>query len=1227
MSLGYDAGANWRDQTNQDLILLDEEFLATLSEQKDRQIYARIIALDINENPIDQIEGRVTGGSINIDGNSTVRRTCSLTLVSDQVDINDFYWGIKTKFRLFIGLQNNLVGDYAYVEDGQYPKIVWFPEGMFVVGGFNTSISTNSATISISGKDKMSLLNGDLGGQLFASIDFGTEETKIETMENADIIDDTSDTIMSRQYYFEPNENLPALIAAADNKYVFTLDDTGCYYKDGNVYRKLLEGENLPEKYSKYKMYKQVELPSELFLAKGQNESYIKGKYFYEKDNNQYYVRDKSSTGTDGRGYFQLKQLYTLGYEITIKKIPLEKIIRESVHAYAGEPYHNIIINDLEEYGLDQMSYRGDKDLLALRNCATGEFYNMQFMESFKNSCSSWWSGENQDVDDISQVVIDRDETNNNPIYFIPDSLTSEMTSSSGTILYIDDGVYKIYNGTYETFLSTPQENRPKCITVAKITYGMDIGYRLTDLVYTGDLISNIGDSLTSVLDKIKTMLGDFEYFYDINGRFIFQRKPIYVNTSWSQLTETEDESYVTFGNDKKKFSFNFEGNRLISAIQNSPVLNNLRNDFVVWGKRKSISGAEIPIHARYAIDRKPVYYKALSNEIYTTDIEYAYEQIPDFQPKTQQSINEALQEKLTALANFEFQHPIPAALHLASPIRKGQYDWEPGWWDIRDWASYYKLVTGEDINPNGTMKFYSSNDEYGCIPLNKLIEDGVPVPTGYNSNYYTNSCVWLIEITSSGYMNFGHGIGQYNVGYTRLCSYYTSTLIDNQLNTTKTDQTGYFHRPYADCSDTHTYLYFLNQIERDYAQNGDNAKAAVYFYNPRFPFGQTEEETIISSITKDRETDLKKYHIHIVDWRELIYQMALDFFAGQGCSDSNPIYTWEPDNEENRTARVCFDDPDHFLYEVGIRNPYYYPTGYTGYEQYYTDMQGFWRQLYNPDYIPELVYEKGFYTTVNEQINGSQYYIKKKVWIDEKAVDVNVDYYFYDDEEENNLIALQYNNIKNNATLQLIYNSYRVTKRDFFAQNEMGRRLYWNRAVFEAPETLNFWFDFLDSDTELAAFSVKSVGDRTKVINEDKARAIFYKEIPNVILYDINEATGTGEDRTADITKLRRDIIQKSGYVFIYLPKGFSQYLTISYRGVSVKNKIDDLIYQFSYCIENISITSIPVYYLQPNTRIYVQDKTTGIEGEYIVNKITIPLTYNGTMSISAVKAPERLY
>ena len=45
---------------------------------------------------------------------------------------------------------------------------------------------------------------------------------------------------------------------------------------------------------------------------------------------------------------------------------------------------------------------------------------------------------------------------------------------------------------------------------------------RKTDLTYPGDLIANIGESITSVLDKIRNMLVEFEYFYDLNGQFVF---------------------------------------------------------------------------------------------------------------------------------------------------------------------------------------------------------------------------------------------------------------------------------------------------------------------------------------------------------------------------------------------------------------------------------------------------------------------------------------------------------------------------------------------------------------------------------------------------------------------------------------------------------------------------------------------------------------------------------
>jgi hypothetical protein len=39
---------------------------------------------------------------------------------------------------------------------------------------------------------------------------------------------------------------------------------------------------------------------------------------------------------------------------------------------------------------------------------------------------------------------------------------------------------------------------------VMKIEYGQDVGYRLTDLTYAGELISKPGETLTSVFDKIK---------------------------------------------------------------------------------------------------------------------------------------------------------------------------------------------------------------------------------------------------------------------------------------------------------------------------------------------------------------------------------------------------------------------------------------------------------------------------------------------------------------------------------------------------------------------------------------------------------------------------------------------------------------------------------------------------------------------------------------------------
>lgn len=1181
---------------NQDLSLLDEEFLTALSEQQHRETYARIASLDVDENPIEQIEGKVTGGSINIDGSSSVRRTCSLTMVTEDVNINDFYWGVNTKFKLEIGLRNKLEGDYAPSKEGKYPEIVWFSQGIFIISTFNTSLSTDSCTISLQGKDKMCMLNGELGGQLFASVDFGTEETETKVVNKATVSLSTSDVLMGRTYYFKPDiTKIPDEILSNDNNFLFIVNnETGEYYKSGTKYIKvefnedneMIKGQSNGKRFEVYQL---VVSPSQLFenideLLRSGELTYIKDTFYYEKEKGKgYYI--VNNTGQPKKdfiytevvnennetviqqsetmeiiGNYRLIDLYEVDYSYDIVKIPLEKIIRESVHAYAQEPYHNIIINDLEDYGLEQLTYKGDKTLIALRNYATGHFTNLMFSDTLERirirDSAQYCSFEYID----NKLVIVRP---GGVRAFIPDPLVSDNTNVRGTIVRFDD-----LNKEY--VIVTPSQaaqHAKECYTLAFFNFGDDLGYRVVDLVYPGDLISSIGDSLTTVLDKIKTMLGDFEYFYDNDGHFVFQKKRTYINTSWSYLTDNGDESYVEYINsDKRKFSFNFEGNRLISAVQNTPVLSNLRNDFIVWGKRKTLTGNEVPIHGRYAIDKKPKEYRAFNGVLYYTE-EASYSPSPE---------NEELisGDRDIQLRNFQKNIDI-----IPEYLRDKTDPTKSDWWELSDWANYYQLLTG--AIPQQDILQYRTEPFVGHL-VGENFQD-----IGYFTDLY---CIDIDKYTNmplTKIMGFNSGLDTWDP-YHHFDNYY-----EVDWDESKKDYQGLL-----------SYYQTIPMM-------------ITFIYKPGFP------EDI--SLDNGEIYDNSDRRVQQVDWRELIYRMALDYFSGQGCSESNPIY--------NLNDEVVLTTPDHFLSKVAELNPYYYPTGYTGYEQYYTDMEGFWRQLYNPDYIPEEIYQAGEYEEKIELGQSSIYYKKYKEWSDSALSDYNIKYYFgniepINIERYNFLFKQNHNSELSTKELQFYKNliiKYSKYYIDASSNEDMRKRLYWNVDVFENPESLNFWFEFLDDNSELAQFSIPMVGDRTKVVNEDKASAILFKEIPDVILYD-KFAEGT-ENTELDIDSLRGKLKEETGYTWIYLPKGFSQYLFTSYRNISVKNKIDELLYQYAYCIENISLTAIPVYYLQPNTRIYVQDSTTGINGEYIVSKITLSLSFDGTMSISATKAPERLY
>lgn len=140
---------------------------------------------------------------------------------------------------------------------------------------------------------------------------------------------------------------------------------------------------------------------------------------------------------------------------------------------------------------------------------------------------------------------------------------------------------------------------------------GDQIGYVLKDFVYPGELIAAPGDTVAGVLDKIKNTLGNFEYFYDVDGHFHFQEIRNYLNNSFEPISAIKDEDLditdyqANFDLEETIYSFK-DNKKLISALSNNPNYSNIKNDFVVWGVRKTASGVEVPIRYHLAIDSKP---------------------------------------------------------------------------------------------------------------------------------------------------------------------------------------------------------------------------------------------------------------------------------------------------------------------------------------------------------------------------------------------------------------------------------------------------------------------------------------------------------------------------------------------------------------------------------------------------------------------------------------------
>ena len=258
-----------------------------------------------------------------------------------------------------------------------------------------------------------------------------------------------------------------------------------------------------------------------------------------------------------------------------------------------------------------------------------------------------------------------------------------------------------------------------------------------------------------------------------------------------------------------------------------------------------------------------------------------------------------------------------------------------------------------------------------------------------------------------------------------------------------------------------------------------------------------------------------------VVDWRELIYQMAKDYYNYA----NNPKYDYNYILRQNNKDILQLDDT-------------------TGYEVFYTDLLGFWRQLY--------------YNPLLENIE-------------------------FDIEENTN---------------------YLYTYLDYVPET------CWNKIIYSAPSKLNFWFDLTEGSGEINNYQISLIGDRLKATKDTKITALYQAEVPNIIYYEQENISYIQENAG------------NASYSYFQIGGPMSDVYTISSQGRSAIDLLQEQLYKFIYCTENVTITTLPIYTLQPNYRVIVNSRIPGLSGEYIVTKYSIPFTYNATMSITTSKA-----
>lgn len=787
---------------------------------------------------------------------------------------------------------------------------------------------------------------------------------------------------------------------------------------------------------------------------------------------------------------------------ITKTYIPIRDIIKEAIHTYAHEEYGNIIISDLDTCGVELMEYIGTN--------ATMYIFKQRLVGQLR------WT---------DQIAFNT--TSNN--------LTSWFdTITHDTFKDLDEWPRAVTNNGVEYKL----QKRVSSTDISKT-----VGYRATDLTYPGELTIAVGGTIADMLKKICDMLGEFEYFYDFQGRFVFQRKKIYVNSIWTNTIYDGRTNYYDSMATASDLAYDFVRGILIESFSNSPKLDAIKNDYSIWGKRQTATGKEFHVHLRYAIDQKPtIYHSLLDNRTYIS---------MEFSQYINAGIPSLVSDNSIAKINEEYEDngidKVAGGIHIGG---------------VYDWRHLIYLMAKDNLRANNNIEGLKCALARGWYHYDedKISNVATEEPTLYKYDSLTKT---MVKITTN--------------------------------------------KDIAYCKQKHIFMY-----------------------------GPDKTKTIIR-LTAEQIAKISEI---------LGYNYSYAQLGTPWISEETKLYRQAHLQDEINLVKKFLDQNDTDLLRSEINA--WQGTFNTGYESYYADVLEFWPALYK--------LEADYSNTVGDYDIATGWKIKKS-----SSDSYGVETIQIEIDENGNEVEVRYDNAtKVNGTdiVKWINNGY--WNPNLFFWDASARMV-----TMTNPENLRFWIDFLDLDNalsygyvedpdgeyfkndkgeyqhlngsdkdnlpetttfyslsenveshilnnDLSQYRVSMIGRRTKYVNDDKVKAIYFRETPSLLFVseDFEEVAGQ----------------ENLNYTRINIAPPISNYFKISSQGKSAKEALDSLLYEGTYSQETISLSTIPIYYLQPNTRIGVHDDNTNINGEYIIKSFSISLAYDGMMSISASRVAERI-